>query len=53
MLWWHQRGACISCLNADARFVARVVVVGRTVDVLGEQGFLQYRELLPPTDESL
>jgi hypothetical protein len=28
------------------------IVVGRTVDVLGEQGFLQYRGLLPPTDES-
>jgi hypothetical protein len=39
-------------LSTDPRFVARVVV-GRTVDVLGEQGFLQYRELLPPTDESL
>jgi hypothetical protein len=26
-------------------------VVRRTVDVLGEQGFLQYRELLPPTIE--
>jgi hypothetical protein len=32
--------------DADTR-----VVVGRTVDVLGEQGFLQYRDLLPPTDE--
>jgi hypothetical protein len=32
--------------DADTR-----VVVRRTVDVLGEQGFLQYRDLLPPTDE--
>ena len=27
------------------------VVVRRIVDLLGEQGFLEYRDLLPPTDE--
>jgi hypothetical protein len=27
------------------------VIVQRTVDVLGEQGFLQYGNLVPPTDE--